>query len=89
MQHKTKTPIRPFNNDRTATFTAFRTASPQVKEPVGSAATVLPASAPPRPTQLTDEETAMLLGDMQGQDIAYAHNGLDPNRVARLLDLLN
>ncbi len=92
-----------FNNDRMAAFTAFRNPAPP-QTPVitnnltqnhitsiGQAAPALPATAPPKPTQLDDEQANMALEQVQhsAEDVLNAHNGIDPERVARLLSLLD
>lgn len=60
---------------------------------VGSAARGL-TSAPPRPTQLNEGEAQNALQNVQdatqhGPNLSSVHKGLDPDRVARLLGLLD
>lgn len=58
-----------------------------------SAGVAAPAlhSAPPRPTQLNDEQAEAVLGEVQQQaeSMMQAHSNLDAARVARLLGLLD
>lgn len=81
--------LRPFNNDRPAHMAAFRPAT----QTIGAAIPALPSVAPP-PTidteahkALTDVRQEM---DAQGAPaLGAVHSGLDAERVARLLGLLD
>ncbi len=110
--------IRPFNNDRMASFGAFRPSVPVVKpeSPVEalpmaniaaaelpitntmldvpnmdftSAAVAMEVSVQPNPAHITENQANSLVEQMQQEDILQAHNALDPERVARLLSLLD
>lgn len=88
--------IRPFNNDNMPHFAQFqaRLQAAQARQASldseGSAAVAL-SSAPPRPAQLDDSQAQDALSTVQQQasDITSMHKGLDPERVARLLGLLD
>lgn len=105
MIHEMSSQLRPFNHDRMAYFTAFRTHGQderlhQTTLPVRSGATFQASAAetlmavPPSPTQLNDQqvETALAAVHQQAQEgtaaMAQVHSGLDAERVARLLGLL-
>ncbi len=58
------------------------------------AAVALPATPAPRPAHLSDAQAEEIMESVQhsaasdADDMLKAHNGLDPDRVARLLGLL-
>lgn len=86
--------IRPFNNDRTAHLAAFRFPAREGR-PLAPTACAAPALEPiaPRPLRLDDEQAETALAAVhqevsQRPAAAQAHSGLDAERVARLLDLL-
>ena len=92
--------VRPFNNDRMAYLTAFRPPSQEVRarkaaEWAASPAPALPPAPAPRPTQLDEEQAVAALNEVRqevqqsGESMADVHSGLDPQRVARLLGLLD
>ncbi len=103
MTQQISNPLLSFNNDRMAAHTAFRTPSPVAAQTsasapvalqdtmsIGQAAPALSRMAAPKPTQLDDNQADMALEQVQhnAQDVLAAHNGIDPDRVARLLSLL-
>ncbi|MEG2172634.1 MAG: pseudouridine synthase [Desulfovibrionaceae bacterium] len=86
---------RPFNNDNMPHFAQFqaRLQAAQARQAgldsQGSAAVAL-NTPPPRPTQLDDAQAQNALSAVQhSAELASVHNGLDPDRVARLLGLLD
>ncbi len=105
MSMEMPTPFRPVNNDRMAAVTAFRPAVPTqtMAQPVvdthshvnaiaSSAATALPSIPAPRPAHLDDTQASGILGALQQEDqgeLLQVHSGLDADRVARLLSLLD
>ncbi len=100
MSQQISRPIFSVNHDRTAAFSAFRTPTPIVNSEViahdsvlmsAQAAHALPASPAPKPTQLNDDQAEVALEQVQhqSQDMLSAHNGIDPERVARLLSMLD
>ncbi len=105
MSMETTIPYRTVNKDRMAAFSAFRAAmpshaadvSPAQGEAMGgtastSAATVLPTTPAPRTTRLDDAQADGILSAMQQEnkdELLQAHTGLDADRVARLLSLLD
>lgn len=87
--------VRPFNNDNMPHFAQFqaRIQAAQARQASldsgGSAAVALHSPAP-RPTQLDDSQAQNALQSVQqAGDISSVHKGLDPERVARLLGLLD
>ncbi len=99
MSQQISRPIFSVNQDRTAAFSAFRTPTPILNQDViahdsvvvsAQAAHALPSQAAPRPTQLSDDQAGLALEQVQhnSQDMLNAHNGIDPERVARLLSML-
>ncbi len=104
MSMETAIPFRPVNNDRMAAFSAFRAAMPShVSNPTAeidalgshsstSAAPVLPSTPAPRTTRLDDNQADGILSALQKEDeneLLQAHSGLDAERVAKLLSLLD
>ncbi len=103
MSMETTIPFRPVNNDRMAAFSAFRAAMPsrgnemaqtEVESGIAStsAATALPVTPAPRTTRLDDSQADVILNAMQQEnkdELLQAHTGLDADRVARLLSLLD
>ena len=91
----TTTKARPFNNDLMPHFATFRARLQAVRErQTGAVTSAAPAleSTPP-PTQLDAAQAQQAMESVQqearnGSSIAAAHSGLDPQRVARLLGLL-
>lgn len=92
----TNTKVRPFNNDLMPHFATFRARLQAVRDRQADAATAAaPAleSMPPHPTHLNAEQAQQAMENVQqevrnGASIATVHSGLDPQRVARLLGLL-
>ncbi|MDE7064611.1 MAG: pseudouridine synthase [Desulfovibrionaceae bacterium] len=92
----TTTKARPFNNDLMPHFATFRARLQAVRErQTGAVTSAAPAleSTPPHPTQLDAAQAQQAMESVQqearnGSSIAAAHSGLDPQRVARLLGLL-
>ncbi len=102
MTQQAATPILSFNNDRMAAHTAFRSSSstfpPQMPNmikndliSIGQAAPAITSTAAPKPTQLDDQQAEVALEQVQQNagEVLTAHNGIDPERVARLLSLLD
>ncbi len=104
MSMEMPSPFRPVNNDRMAAVTAFRPAVPtnSMAQPMtteahassiaSSAAVALPSTPAPRPTRLDDARADDILVAMQQEDqneLLQVHSGLDADRVARLLSLLD
>ncbi len=101
MSQQLSQPITSFNNDRMASVTAFRTPSPMVTRQtpisytdttsISQAAPALPKTPAPRPTKLDDSQADLALEQVQdnAKDVLSVHNGIDPERVARLLSLLD
>ncbi len=103
MNHQLSQPLASFNNDRMAAFSAFR--APNASQSptqmtiltqnhistTGQAAPALPTSNPPKPAQLSEEQAHDALEQVQHnvEGVLNAHNGIDPERVARLLSLLD
>lgn len=94
------TQVRPFNNDRMAYLTAFRDPSQEARarksaEWAASPAPALPPTPAPRPSQLDEQQAESTLNEVQqevqqgAESLANVHTGLDPQRVARLLGLLD
>lgn len=90
--------VRPFNNDHMPQFAQLQARvqaaqarqANQVSLAAGSSAAVALHSAPPKPAQLDDAQVQNALESVQqSTNIASAHSGLDPQRVARLLGLLD
>jgi len=85
---------RPFNNDNTPHFAAFQARLQDSKQNAyESSAAVKLHSTPPNPTQLSEHqasEAAKAVNSMP-QNVAGSevHNSLDPDRVKRLLGLLD
>ncbi len=92
MSMEMNSPFRPVNNDRMAAVTAFR-AAPVASAPAeGATAVALQGIPAPRPTHLNDNQASGILGALQQenqQDLLQVHSGLDADRVARLLSLLD
>ncbi len=91
MSMENVTPFRPINNDRMAAFTAFR-AAPTANVETSAAAVALPEMPAPRPTHLNDSQADGILGALQQEsqeEMLQVHSGLDADRVARLLSLLD
>lgn len=85
---------RPFNNDNTPHFGAFQARYQESKQvDHASSAAVRLHSTPPNPTQLSEHEASetakSIQGIPQGMGTNEVHNNLDPERVKRLLGLLD
>ncbi len=102
MSMEMPTPFRPVNNDRMAAVTAFRPAVPTapmhsadestLNTVASSAAVALPSTPAPRPSRLDDAQANDILDAMQQEnqnELLQMHSGLDADRVARLLSLLD
>lgn len=95
MLQATTPSIRHFNNDNMPHFAQFqaRIQAAQARQASleqGSAAVGL-QSAPPKPAQLDDAQAQHALQSVQDSagSVSSMHKGLDPERVARLLGLLD
>ncbi len=100
MSMELPTPIRPVNNDRMAAFSAFRPIIPTHATPqsatemssiASSAAVVLPSSPAPKPTRLNEQQANGIVDAMQQENqdqLLHVHNDFDPERVAKLLSML-
>ncbi len=99
MSQQISNPVFSINHDRTAAFSAFRTPTPVMTSAIvaqdsveltSQAAHALPSQPAPKPTQLNDTQANVALEQVQNQsqDVLSAHNGIDPERVARLLSML-
>lgn len=96
IMQNTSTKVRPFNNDLMPHFATFRARLQAVRDRQTEAATsAAPAlqSPSPHPTQLDPEQARMAMETVRqetqnGSSMTTAHSGLDPQRVARLLGIL-
>ncbi len=91
-----------FNNDRMASYIAFRSPTPasntvnSASQPHravvdnGQTAVAIQERNTTMPTRLDDAQAELAMEDVQqnAQDVLTAHNNIDPDRVARLLSLL-
>lgn len=85
---------RPFNNDNTPHFAAFQARFQESRQSAYDAsAAVKLHSTPPNPTQLSEHEASEAVkavhGIPQSMGTNEVHNTLDPDRVKRLLGLLD
>ncbi len=92
--------VRQYNNDILSHFATFQAKLQEKRDSMSaigaaSSAAVALSSTPPSPTSLDDSEAAqavaMIADEVQAAPVSMSavHSGLDPNRVARLLGLLD
>lgn len=87
--------MRPFNNDHMPQFAQLqaRVQAAQARQAsldAGTSAAVGLQTAMPKPAQLDDSQAQSALASVQqATNISSVHSGLDPQRVARLLGLLD
>lgn len=87
--------VRPFNNDHMPQFAQLqaRVQAAQARQAsldAGTSAAVALHATPPKPAQLDDAQAQNALESVQqAGNLTSVHSGLDPERVARLLGLLD